>query len=293
MYSRTIECVNTDDQTAVNFNNIYGGFIIDSIDGIYEILSTVNDTEYGATDGSHYDFTAVPKRNIVITGRILKDYQNKRKLLYRVFRPHSAGQFRYTEGDETKVIDYHMEKCSIPDTDEKIKTIQISLICVDPYFRGVDDVIISMAAWIGGFTFEHEFVDGGEEFGSRFNSLIKQIPNENGVDGIGMTITIGASGSVTNPKLYHLESGYSIMIGTAANPFVMDSADEIVIDTTTGKKNLYRIRNNVKTSINEYLDPASEFIQLNSGENTLRYAAESGEEYMNVTISYRMRYLGV
>lgn len=293
MYKRSISCVNTDDSTAINFNAIYGGFIIDSIDGIYEISASVKSTEYGATDGSHYNGTVVPQRNIVINGRIISDYKNKRSMLYRVFRPGSNGQFLYTEAGETRVIDYQMEFCKLPDTKDKIKEVQISLICVDPYFRGSNDIRVTMASWISGFEFPHEFLDGGEEFGYKSSELIKTITNENGVNGIGMTITIGAIGSVTNPKIYHVEKGEYIAIGTSEHPFTMDSSDTVVIETTTGKKKVRKIRNNVETPVDEYLDPNSEFIQLNTGDNTLRYAADSGEDLMNVTISYRMRYLGV
>lgn len=293
MYKRQISCVNTDDSTAINFNAIYGGFIIDTIDGIYEINATLNTTQYGATDGSHYSSTVVPQRNIVITGRILNDYKNKRDMLYRVFRPGSNGRFEYTEEGETRVIDYHMEKCDIGDTGKKIKQVQISLICEDPYFRGVQDVRVIMAAWLSQFEFPHEFLEEGEEFGVRSESVMSTINNQNGVNGIGMTIRIGATGPVTNPKLYHVEKGEYIAIGTDENPFEMDADDQVVIETTTGKKRVYRIRNNVQTTIDEYLDPASEFLQLDTGENTLRYAADEGEVYMTVAVSYRMRFLGV
>ena len=293
MYKRQISCVNTDDNTAINFNAIYGGFIIDTIDGIYEISATLNTTQYGATDGSHYSSTVVPQRNIVITGRILNDYKNKRDMLYRVFRPGSNGRFEYTEEGETRVIDYHMENCDIGDTRNKIKQVQISLICEDPYFRGVQDVRVIMAAWLSQFEFPHEFLEEGEEFGVRSESVMSTINNQNGVNGIGMTIRIGATGPVTNPKLYHVEKGEYIAIGTDENPFEMDADDQVVIETTTGKKRVYRIRNNVQTTIDEYLDPASEFLQLDTGENTLRYAADEGEVYMTVAVSYRMRFLGV
>jgi hypothetical protein len=293
MYNRSISCVNTDDNTAVNFNAMYGGFIIDEIDGIYEIIANVNSTEYGATDGSHYNGTIVPARNIVITGRILNNYKARRDMLYKVFRPGSTGQFRYTEGDETKVIEYRMEHCKIPDEKAKIKTVEISLLCMDPYFSGVNDVIVNMASWISAFQFPHAFLNGGEEFGYKSNEVIKNIYNENGVNGIGMKITIGCIGVITNPKIYHVEQGEYIAIGTQSNPFVMDSGSKIVIDTTTGKKKVRKITNNVEIPVDEYLDPASEFIQLNTGNNSLRYAADDGEELMDVSISYKMRFLGV
>ena len=45
--------------------------------------------------------------------------------------------------------------------------------------------------------------------------------------------------------------------------------------------------------INEYLDEESEFIQLMRGENTIGYAADSGDGYLSETVTFRYKYLGV
>ena len=65
------------------------------------------------------------------------------------------------------------------------------------------------------------------------------------------------------------------------------------ITTGTNEKNVYLIKDGVTTKINEYLDEESEFIQLVHGSNTFIYDAAQGVDYLNVTISYRFRYLGV
>ena len=46
-------------------------------------------------------------------------------------------------------------------------------------------------------------------------------------------------------------------------------------------------------NINEFLSEGSEFIQLQHGKNTLTYAADAGVNYMNVSIFYRLLYVGV
>ena len=61
----------------------------------------------------------------------------------------------------------------------------------------------------------------------------------------------------------------------------------------TNNKAVYLVRDGVKQEINEYLDEDSDFIQLQHGTNTIRYTADAGEDYLNVTVSYRFRYLGV
>ena len=69
--------------------------------------------------------------------------------------------------------------------------------------------------------------------------------------------------------------------------------DIITITTDTNKKNVYLTHNGVKTAINEYLSDDSQFMQLVHGSNTFKYDADSGADNMNVTISYRLHYVGV
>ena len=73
----------------------------------------------------------------------------------------------------------------------------------------------------------------------------------------------------------------------------MEPGDVVRITTGTNEKNVYLIKDGVTTKINEYLDEESEFIQLVHGSNTFIYDAAQGVDYLNVTISYRFRYLGV
>ena len=94
--------------------------------------------------------------------------------------------------------------------------------------------------------------------------MIQEIENLNGVDGIGMTITLTASGNVTNPYVYLYETGEKISVGTTGNPYTLTSVKTVVIETTTGKKNITQYVSSVPTRINEYLDPDSSFFQLYS-----------------------------
>ena len=75
--------------------------------------------------------------------------------------------------------------------------------------------------------------------------------------------------------------------------FSINAGDVVIITTETNNKAVYLVRDGVKQEINEYLDEDSDFIQLQHGTNTIRYTADAGEDYLNVTVSYRFRYLGV
>lgn len=290
---RAASFTNTEDNLNMVIDGNCPGILIEHVDGIYEFAGQVKTSPYSQTHGDRYKSTRATKRNIVVRGKIFDDFWNNRQFMYRVFRLGSVGRFCYTEPDHSKrYVDYYVESVEI-DQDAFRGQYQISLICPDPFFYAGDPQHIDLASWISDFEFPHDFVADGEELGHREASMIKEIENLNGVDGIGMTITMSAVGDVTNPFVYLYETGEQIIIGTTGNPFTLTSQQKIVIETTTGKKSVTQYDNNVPTRINEYLDPTSSFFQLGAGINTVGYNAASGVEYLNVRIEYKMRFLGV
>ena len=284
---------NTEDNINLIVDSLCPGILIESIEGIYAFTGEVKTSPYSQTHGDRYKSSRVLKRNIVVIGKIFDDFWDNRQLLYRIFRPGSVGEFCYTEPDRSnRYINYYVESCDI-DQDPFRGQYQISLICPDPFFYAEKPEHIDLASWLSDFTFEHDFLAEGEELGHRETSMIQEVDNLNGVDGIGMKITLTASGDVTNPYVYLYETGERITIGTNDNPYTLTSAKRVEIETTTGKKNVLQFANNVQTRINEYLDPDSSFFQLKAGKNTIGYNAAAGSNFLNVHIEYKMRYLGV
>ena len=291
--NRSASFTNTEDNVNLIVDGNCPGIVIESIDVIYAFTGEVKTSPYSQTHGDRYKSSRATKRNIVVQGTIFDDFWENRQLMYRVFRLGSLGRFCYTEPDRSnRYADYYVENVDI-DQDPYRGQFQISLICPDPFFYAGESEYIDLASWLSDFEFAHDFLAAGETLGHRETSMIQEIQNLNGVDGIGMKITLTASGNVVNPYVYLYETGERITIGTASNPYTLTSSKEVVIDTTTGRKNIVQVSNNVETRINEYLDPDSTFFQLGAGINTIGYNASSGATYLNVHIEYKMRYLGV
>ena len=293
MITRSATFLNTEDNVNLVINGNTNGIVISSIDGIYEFKGEVQTSPYSQTHGDRYKGSRATKRNIVIQGKIYNDFYENRQLMYRVFRIGALGRFCYSEPNRAnRYADYYVESVDI-DQNAYRGQYQISLICPDPFFYAGDPESVDLSSWVADFTFEHDFMALGEELGHRESSMIKEIQNLNGVDGIGMKIVLTASGSVTNPYVYLAETGERITIGTEDNPYTLDGDVRVEIETTTGKKNIVQIEDGVETRINEYLDPDSSFFQLIAGINTIGYNADSGAEFLSVHIEYKMRFLGV
>lgn len=293
MINRSATFLNTEDNISLIVDGNTPGIVIESIDGIYEFKGEVLTSPYSQTHGDRYKSSRAIKRNIVVQGKIYDNFWDNRQLMYRIFRLGSVGRFCYTEPDRSnRYADYYVESVDI-DQNPYRGQYQISMICPDPFFYAGDPERVDLATWLSDFTFEHDFIQSGEELGHRESSMVRELTNLNGVDGIGMKITLTASGNVINPYVYLYETGERITIGTDDNPYTLVSDARVEIETTTGKKNIMQVLNNVETRINEYLDPNSSFFQLGAGVNTIGYNADSGAEYLNVHIEYKMRFLGV
>lgn len=291
--ARKIICTNSDGLSIV-LTDQFAPWLLENCEGIYETRSTVNTSENTMTDGSTYQGSTTRMRNIVLTLRDnpLGNHADNRALLYSIFKPKKPGTFRYEEGDILRQIAYYVESVTI-DTIKRARQAVVSLLCPDPFFVDLQDIEIQMSAWVSMFEFRHEFQAAGEEFGSRAAERMKTIVNDSAADNVGITIAIEANGTVVNPAVTHVEQEESITVGTALNPMTMTAGDRIIITTHTNNKHVYLERNGEREEINEYLTEDSEFIQLNNGENTFGYTAESGINYMTVSILFRYHYMGV
>lgn len=289
---REIICMNEEGVTVSFSYDDEAPFFLEAVDGVMQINNKVTTSENTTVDGSTYQGSTTIQRNIVITAHISNRHVYNRNTLYKCFKPKSPGQLTYKEEDEVRIIDYIVESV---DVDEKgvVRNATISLICPEPFFKDVEDTVVTMAGWQDLFQFPHEFLEEKEPFGERVAEVIKEIENDSAADHIGIEILIEAMGAVTNPAVYHTEQGEYIKIGTDNHPLSIGRGEKIRITTGTNEKAVYLIQGSTETEINEYLDEGSDFIQLVHGKNTFAYAADEGRDYMNVTIIYRLRYLGV
>lgn len=286
------------------------------IEGIYGIEANVVTSENTTTDGSTYQGATAKERNIVLTVEMDSNYKENRNLLYRCFPIKRTGTLQYIENGEAKTIEYEVESIIPGAATGVVRDYTISLKCMDPYFKDLSDIEVVMASWVSNFRFPACFPEEGVVFGYREADLVKEIENESGADNIGIIAVFRADGVVKNPAIYHAESGEFTKVGYTDNDFIMASGQYVVINTYTGKKNVYLLDGVTQAEIesnrtpygmidwdvviekygqviNEYLDEDGDFIQLQDGTNTITYSAEEGTSYLSVSIYYRISYLGV
>ncbi len=291
--SRKITCTNNNGSTMTFDTEGFKPFVLAKVDGLYQSTNSIFTTDNTMTDGAVYQGSVAKKRNVVLT---LIDAPNNvfnqtnRDALYVLFAKDSTGTLKYEENGNVRVIDYVVEKVYKGTLNSRV--ITVSLICTDPFFYDKDNTIVQLANWVGDFEFIHEFSEDGEDLGHREPTRIANITNDTAIKELGMTILIEASSVVLNPKVVRVQDNTKIQIGSENYPFSTQANDVIMITTSVNDKHVYLIRDGVTTEINEYLTEDSKFLQIERGINTYGFDADSGVDYMTLTIQYKRKYEG-
>jgi len=104
-----------------------------------------------------------------------------------------------------------------------------------------------------------------------------------------MTIRFSALSEVVNPKLLNVNTYEAFNLNYRMLP-----GDVIEVSMYLGKRSIMLIRNNITTSIFNAFDfETSKFLQLEPGDNLLRYDAKSGLDFLEVSIEFTPKRIGV
>lgn len=109
-------------------------FTVLSVSGLTLPQCSVNVSESGTTDGGEYSSSHLSPRNIVITAAPEGDIETNRQRLYRMFPLHKPVTIYYRTYNRDLHIDGYVETID-GSLFEQRETLQISVICPDPYFR--------------------------------------------------------------------------------------------------------------------------------------------------------------
>lgn len=264
-------------------------FFLTTADGLYEKKGTVSTSSSAFGIGESYSGTSVKKRNIVITGIIKDDFQERREVLYNMFPLKTEGTLFYYENDISRKIKYIVEEV---DVEEKgiPRSFMISLICPYPYFTDIEKSKVSMSSWTPLLHFPMISEQSvGFEFGTKNVTTMGTVTNNTNVE-FGITIIFTANGNVKNPYLINVETQEKILINIE-----MKAGDEVIITTQKDDKNIIYIPDSagIEENVNYLMEYGSKFLQMHVGNNTLRAGAEENENNLTTTVLYGIEYEAV
>lgn len=271
------------EQMELTHNSAYS---ITEIDGIDPPDATINTTRNAGADGSVFNSAYINDRTITITLAINYPAEENRIALYQYFKAKSAVRLYYQNATRNVYIDGYVESMQIAFFEKK-QTAQIVIFCPQPLFNGNNENIQEMATVDALFEFPFSIPEEGIEFSSIAVYVEKSIINNGDIE-TGTIITIQATGSVTNPQIYNLDTGESMILNIN-----LVAGDVITINTRRGEKSITLLRSGTTTNIIGSLAEGSSWFQLVPGDNIFTVNADALPENMLVTFTIIDQYQGV
>lgn len=253
--------------------DVENGFIVEDIAGLDPVKATLVSSSFAQIDGAQYHSSRREARNLKFKLGLEPDYvtssvQSLRSRLYSFFMPKSVVDLRFVMSDGLEVdISGRVESFETP-LFSKEPEVDISVMCFAPDF------------------YDRNLVKISEMSTSTVNEIL--VDYEGTVEA-GILFTLRPNRALTQFTIYHRPPDGSLRSLTFAAPLV--AGDVLTISTVPGSKGAALSRASVVSSVLYGVDPRSNWIELQPGENYIRvYAEGAGVPF---DIEYTTRYGGL
>jgi len=274
MYSLTVENAKGE-QMNLTQNPDY---TIINIDGLHPPDAIINTMERAGHDGSLFNSAKVDNRQIILDIAINKNACVNRNNLYRFFQSARPVRLIYNNELRGVYIDGYVQNAPIAFFEQK-QTIQITIICPDPFWHSTVNVEGMTDGMEALFEFPFSIPEGGIPFSEYYGGNAAHIWNPGTVES-GIIIEIRASGAATNPRIYHQNTDTYFRVNTT-----LQSGDVLTIDTRPDHKKIHRVRSGATTNLIASRDLNSTWMIMDPGENVYILSAASGVGNLTCQIS--------
>lgn len=279
------------------------GFVITSITGLGPGKANVNTTEVATNDGSLFNSSRLPSRNIVVSLKYMwiDSIETARQQSYKYFPIKKKITMLIETDNRQAEIEGYVES-NDPTIFSKNEGADISIVCPDPFFysagqKGINTTFFYGVEPLFEFPFSNDSLFEKLLIMSEIRNETERVVVYNGDAEIGVTITIHAIGEAGNVTIYNTGTREVMRIDTDKMREFTGSGiivgDDIIICTAKGKKSVLLVRNGKITNILNCLDKNSDWFRLAKGDNIFAYTAESGSANLQFKIENRIIYEGV
>lgn len=237
--------------------------------------------------GLKYNGSTLNERNMIISVKILGDVENNRNNLYNWTDSEQYCKVHYANGLKNVFCEGYVTECPC-DPFTNNETMDIVILCTDPYWKGLQEINAEIAAILKQFVFPFSIDSAGVPF-STLRGLTEATVINTGAE-TGCAFIIRCNGDIKNLSIFDssnttkifkinttLKDGWIVEINTEGSP-----------KTCTVTKPDGTVENLLK-----YIGSSPTWFTLKKGTNTFGYSAESGVNFVEMSIRYTNKYLGV
>lgn len=276
------------------------GLAIQSIEGLGPATADIHSSEVATIDGGIFTGARQTQRNIVFTFIPLFNptIETSRLAVYKYFPMKKKVRMVFTTEHRHAESTGYVESIS-PNIFSQNETIQVSVVCPDPNFYEVGTSKTLFSGVIAEFEFPFEndsLIEPLLNFGE-IQLDTRATLDYIGDSDTGILVTAHAIGPVENITLWNNITREKISIDTNKiyHQFNIrfDKGDDIIISTVKGNKYVRLLHDGVYHNIIGCVNKDADWFQLTNGDNIYTFTAESGEQYLLVTFTYRNAYGGI
>lgn len=284
MFKLQLENINSN---VVNLHDEINYQIV-GVDGLVMPSAEIFTSKSPNRKGSKYNGSTLNERNIVISIKILGDIEANRNALYDWIDTESFVKVRYQNGLKNVYCEGYVQDCEIPLFAES-EIVSLAIICPDPYWRDLQEIATDISTLLKHFTFPFA-ITADEKI--PFSTIRENNETNifNGGAETGCHIKIICNGAIKNVVIYDgndTSKQFKINTTLQANWIV-------VIDTDGSPKTCKAYKPDGTTeNLLKYVSGNPTWFTLKKGNNLFGYQAESGEEDIEIIISFTNKYLGV
>lgn len=257
-----------------------------SVTGLSSPAAAISTSVIPTFDGERFNSSRLTARNIVITLVINGDAEANRMALNKVILPKRFIKFYYQNKAHKYYINGVVESFDYNVFDNKIQA-QISIICVDPFFRDEEEQTEILTGLINLFEFPFSIPEEGIALGELTADKNGEITNT-GTEASGCELIIEALNEIINPYIENLTTGQTIKLNRT-----LQKHDIIKINTYRGNKSIYLYSGDAIINIINDMTEDSQWLILTPGTNIILYGADAGTDNMQTTIKFSNLYGGV
>ena len=268
--------------------NLFENDIFDlvNVDGLTVSNTSIATTTTPQIDGDMLQNIQANPRPITLDFQIKSglDVERAKRQILDVIKIKKRGTLTLTQGtgNEQRIIAISgvVQTISMPRFTNAV-IMQISIYCNDSFWQDVYDAVVEISRVIGSHHFAVYFPVGSPIPLGTIDRQMQQTYINDGDTDTGAIITIIATGTVTNPKIYN-QNGEFIGIDDT-----LHGGDKVVINTNKGEKTI--TKNGV--SIFNKIMSGSVFLRMETGTNVFSIDADAGDEFMYFYVSFKRRFV--
>lgn len=275
------------------------GLIVTSIDGLGPPQASINTIDV-AFDGSLFSSARLQARNIVFNFRLFEapSIEEVRTRVYRYFPVKKRVQIE-VKSDVKSVYAYGYVEHTEPDIFSSEESMQVSVVCPDPYFYDLAGSITLFAGTHPLFEFpwsNESLTEKLIEFGMMYENSEALIQYNGDID-TGLVIYIHATGTPGNITIYDRTTQEIMEIDVervaTISGVAFGEGDDIIVSTVRGDKYCRLLHEGEYYNIIGAIKKGSKWFSLTAGVNSFAFSAESGEVSLSTTFTYRNAYGGI